>query len=366
MCKEIVLTGTPYEMGYRHGSLCKAEVLNSLESYEKRFLRSRRYSWGQAKAIAQKFRPLLTGEYGRFAEEIQGIADGAGVDADDILTLNCRSEILYSTHEVPKEEPAECTAFSAVSPATKDGVTLAGQTWDYMMCQRRSTVIARFPAEGKMPARLFFLEAGMVGGKGVNSAGLALTLNALRTQSGAVGIPLHIRMRRILECRYLSDAYAVAAAAPIPFAANLILTHKDGVSLCLELDPSGCDVILPQNGIIVHTNHFYGPRMVLHHAHAGTAGTYVRFQMLDRLLRGKPELTAGDVEGFFRNHQGYPTSVCVHPHPDTLPENLDTAGATNYAFIADLTHGTVRFVEGNPCENEYRTLPIEPDPEKAR
>ena len=359
MCKEIILTGTPYEMGCKHGSLCKEEVLNSIESYRTRFMNARHYTWQQAKSIAREYLPLLTGDYRRFVEEMQGIADGAGVAFDDILTLNCRTEILYSAHEVPKDDDGECTAFSAVAPATKDGITLAGQTWDYAISQRRSSIIARFPADGKMPARLFFLEAGMVGGKGVNSAGLSLTLNALHTKSCGTGIPLHLRMRRILECRYLNDAYTVAASMPIPFAANLMITHKDGVSLSLELDPSGCDVLLPRDGIIVHTNHFYGPRMILNHDHSGSASTYIRYQMLDRLLRGKSELELSDVEDFFRNHQGYPTSVCAHPHPDTPPERLDAAGATNYAFIADLTHGIVRFAMGNPCESTYRNVPVE-------
>jgi len=360
MCKEIVLSGTPYEKGYKHGSLCKEEVLNSMESYRMRFWRGHHFSWTQAKAIAREYLPFLTGDYQRFVEEMQGIADGAGVTLDDILTLNCRTEILYSTHEPPKEEEAqECTAFSALPPATKDGITLAGQTWDYSMNQRKSSIIVRFPAEGKIPARLLFPEAGMVGGKGVNSAGLSLTLNALSTKSGGTGIPMHIRMRRILECNYLSEAYLAATVQPIPFAANHIITHKDGVSLSLELDPSGCDVILPRDGIIVHTNHFCGPRMIQNHPHSASASTYIRYQMLERLLRGKPELEIGDVETFFRNHQGYPTSVCAHPHPDTPPEDLKMAGATNCAFVADLTHGIVRFAMGNPCESKFRTLSVE-------
>ncbi len=357
---EITLTGTPYEKGFTHGSLCKEQVLASIRSYSRSFKNNVKLSWEDAQALALSFLPVFKGKYAKYIDEMKGIADGAGVRFEEILALNLRSEILYTgLVEGMNADERGCTAFSALAPATKDGVTLAGQTWDYTVTQRDAAIIARVPAEGDIPAMLLFLEGGIVGGKGVNEAGISLTLNAIVTEGYKIGVPLHIRMRRVLECKTLNQAFAEAAVTPIPMPANLIITHKDGLSLCLELDPSGCDVILPDDGgIIVHTNHYYGPRMVLNHEHRAGGSSYMRLQRMRQLMKSKKDLTQADLEAFCKDHAGYPTSICVHPDPSLPPEAKALAGATNYAFIADLTNGIVRFVAGNPCEGEFEVLPI--------
>ena len=356
---QITLTGTPYEKGYIHGSVCKEQVLCSIRHYRNALKKKKKLSWEDAQKLAGDFLPVFTGKYAGYLEEMQGIADGAGVDFYDILTLNLRTELSYSGLADDWKSDGGCTAFSALSPATKGGRTLAGQTWDYSREQRGATIIARIPAENGTPAILMFLEGGIVGGKGVNAAGISLTLNALVTESHEIGIPLHIRMRRILECTTLNEAYVEACVTPIPMPANLIITHKDGQSLSLELDPSGVDVILPEDGIIVHTNHFYGPRMVLNHQHRQTGSTYMRLQRMRQLMKaGAGDLTSYDIENFFKDHVGYPTSICVHPDPKLPAEAQKTANSTNYAFVADLTAGTVRFIAGNPCSGEFINLPI--------
>ena len=357
--KQILLAGAPYERGFAYGRECRDEIKISLDSYSRLFMREKKVTWEQARGIAGRFLPYIEGKYDTYLEEMRGLADGAGVTFEDILTLNCRTEIMYGAVADGQEAPNECTAFSAVAPATRPDTVLAGQTWDYTVAQRDAVVIIRLPREGEIPARIFFMEAGMIGGMGVNTAGICLTLNALDTAGAELGVPLRIRMRSVLDCSNINDAYVEASRMPIPFAANLILTYKDGVSVSLELDPIGCDVLLPEDGLLVHTNHFCGPRMVHNHWHSDRVSTYFRMQTLKQNLRSRKDLTAGDIEEFFRDHRGYPVCVCAHFDPRlTGLAHLDDY-QTNYAFIAELKSGLVRFVEGNPCEGEYVTLPIE-------
>ena len=353
---EITLRGTPYEKGLLHGRQCRAQVLRSLETYRHRYQVQRGLSWQEAVHLAKRFEPVLQGEYARYAEEMRGIADGAHLAFEDVLALNLRSEILYSGLKDIRFDPDECTAFSALPPATKDSHVLAGQTWDFTMAQREASFIARIPAEDDRPALLLFLEGGMVGGKGISGAGFCLTLNALNTRAAAVGVPLHVRMRSALEQKTFSDAIKECLKTPIPMPANLMLTHKDGLSFSIELDPEGAEVLEPEDGVLVHTNHYKGSKQKLSHGTASTGSTYIRSQRMTYLMRSKKELTLADLEGFMRDHAGYPTSICAHPAPDTPKEALPYAGSTNYAFITDLTDGRIRFVMGNPCEGEFVDL----------
>ena len=357
--KQILLEGAPYDRGLRYGRECRGEILISLASYRRLFQKERNITWEQAQEIACRFLPFIEGKYDSYLEEMKGIADGAGVGFQEILALNCRTEILYSSVPGGTKAPDECTAFSAVAPAAHPDAVLAGQTWDYTVAQRKAVIIARLPGEGEIPARLLFLEAGMIGGMGVNAAGLSLTLNALDTADSDLGVPLRIRMRSILDAGNINDAYIAAAGMPIPFAANLIITQKDGVSLDLELDPTGCDVLIPENGLLVHSNHFIGPRMVQTHPHSSLASTYCRLQTLKQNLQSRKDLTAADIEEFFRDHRGYPVSVCRHPDPKLTGPARQDDYQTNFAFVADLKSGLVRFAPGNPCEEEFVTLTVE-------
>ena len=354
--KQLTLAGVPYEKGYVHGSECRQQVLRSLETYRHRYSVQRGLTWDAARALAKRFEKVFTGDYEAYAEEMRGIAEGAGLDFYDVLALNLRSEILYSGLKDMRFEADECTAFSAMAPATQNGEVLAGQSWDFTVAQREASFIARIPAENGKPAMLLFLEGGMVGGKGVNKAGLCLTINALTTKTAGVGVPLHVRMRRALEQNYLSDAIRECIAQPIPVPANLMLTHRDGLSFSLELDPAGAEVLEGENGVLVHTNHYKGIKQLMSHSTASTGSSYIRNQRMTYLMRSKPALTLTDLEGFLRDHAGYPTSICAHPSPDTPKEQLPYAGATNYAFVCSLTTGRVRFVMGNPCEGVFEDI----------
>lgn len=357
MLPEITLAGTPYEKGCTLGRAHGDRVRISIATYRRRF-EAIGIPWEKAQRLARGFLPYFTGVYAKYIDEMHGIADGAGVPFDEILAINVRSELLYTGY-AKQESCDECTAFSAVFPATENGAALAGQTWDYTRTQRDASVIARFPAEDGIPAMLILLEAGLIGGKGVNAAGICVTINALTTGEAGQGIPLHIRMRRMLESRDMNSAFIEGAKMPCPVSANLIVTHKDGLTLSLELAPSGVDVIQPENGVIVHTNHFIGPRHILRQESRAGGSTYMRWQRMHQLMHSKRPLVLSDLEEFCKDHKGYPMSVCVHPAPWHSEEQKKTEGCTNYAFVADLTNNVVRFAFGNPCESGFTDLPVE-------
>ena len=345
MFKEVTLIGTPYERGLQYGQTCKEEIAISVRNYQALFALRKNLTWEQALQLSRRYLPAIRALDEACIDEMQGIADGAGITFDEVLAINARTELLH-TGLSSDDLVQECTAFAAMAPATKDDVVLAGQTWDFTLLQRQAVVIVRI-----------FPEAGMIGGKGMNSAGLSLTLNALRTKEHGDGLPVHLRMRRILECTTLNQAYEQAVRGAMPSAANLMMTHKDGVALDVELDPSGIDVLLPQRGVLVHTNHFLGPKNLLTHDHAGIGSTYIRLQRAQQLFCDKQALTVEHAQAAFRDHKGYPTSICAHPtnpaNPVTVAQN-----ATNFGLVMDLTHLEAWLAWGNPCENPFVKITV--------
>ena len=349
MYKELMLSGTPYERGVTYGAACRCEIRNSIKTYSQLFAERRGISWQQARTVALSFVDAIRGVGEEYIAEMEGIASGAELNFEDILAINCRSEILYAPLA-----PQECTAFSLLPPATANGAVLAGQNWDYTRSQREAVVILRISSDDAKPDILMFTEAGLIGGKGMNNAGLSLTLNALSTQKCAYGLPLHVRMRRILEQHTLEGGYKAAVTGGQPSPANLIITHRDGLTLDLEIDCDGIDILQPEKGVIVHTNHFIGPKFS-NRPHAASSNTYTRLQRIDALLSDHTGLTVADAKAALCDHAGYPYSICKHTDPHVEKDAMQQ-GATNYSLIMDLTEGVAHFAWGNPCEIEFTTL----------
>ena len=158
-------------------------------------------------------------------------------------------------------------------------------------------------------------------------------------------------MCRILECTTLADAYTQAVKGVIPAPANLIITHKDGLALGLELSPVGVDVMLPEQGVLVHSNHFIGPHLSGLHGHANTGSTYVRLARARQLFCGKTDLTVAYAQEALRDHKGYPTSICDHSSEHMPIEIADCA--TNCGLVMNLTDNEVWLAPGNPCQNLF-------------
>lgn len=351
MYKELVLSGTPFERGVTYGAACYNEIRHSIQSYRRIFEENRGISWQQARKLALSFVDVIRSVDEAYIAEMEGIAHGAELDFEDILTINCRSEIICSPLA-----PQECTAFSLLPSVTADGAVLAGLNWDYVRSQREAVVILHIAAHNDKPAILMFTEAGLIGGKGMSSAGLSLTLNALYTQKTAHGLPLHVRMRRILEQTTMEGGYRAAVEGGQASPANLIITHRDGIALDFEIDCDGVDILQPQNGSIIHTNHYIGPRF-FNRPHAVFGSTYIRLQRMRMLLGERTGLMLTDVKAALCDHAGYPYSICKHTDPCAKKDPMHQS-ATNYSLIMNLTEGTAHFAWGNPCESQFITLSV--------
>ena len=87
------------------------------------FLETAKLSWPEACKIANDFMPYLSTSWPNYIEEMEGVAEGAGVDFGSILALNVRTEIAYGL----AKDADGCTAFSW---KTEDGASFLAQNWD--------------------------------------------------------------------------------------------------------------------------------------------------------------------------------------------------------------------------------------------
>ena len=180
--KEITVRGTPYERGFTYGKLCREEVALSMKAYAVLYEGTKGISWEEARKISENYLPLIRDFEPAYVEEMQGIADGAGVDLQDIAAINNRTEIMYS--QPPMIDASACTCLSVMAPATEGGRVFAAQNWDYTRLMRDAVVIVHVYQEDKPNFVMVVEGAGMIGGIGMNDCGVAVTLNALKIHAG--------------------------------------------------------------------------------------------------------------------------------------------------------------------------------------
>lgn len=90
------ISGTSYEIGFQHGQLCKPQVMYTIDCYRRLFKDFANLEWERAKQLSHHFIDIIRDYHAEYLEEIRGLADGAGLDFEDILALNCRSELAYA------------------------------------------------------------------------------------------------------------------------------------------------------------------------------------------------------------------------------------------------------------------------------
>ncbi|WP_037068130.1 acyl-CoA--6-aminopenicillanic acid acyltransferase [Pseudonocardia acaciae] len=363
----IELRGTPRERGRHYGEAAGPRVRASIDYYAAAFARSSGLDWPEVMARARRWLPLVEDFAPDLVEEMAGVAEGAGVDPLEVLALNARGEIVYD-HTFARIDPApdcgssaECTSLALLPPAAGDGHVYAAQNWDWRAEAVNWTVMLRIVQPPK-PTVIMQVEAGQIGRHGANSAGIALNANGLGGRfDNAIGIPQAFIRRRILDSDRFSDALDVPFRVRQQIAANLLLTHRDGVSIDLETTPARHRWLYPDDGLLVHANHYQAgvPSQLADSYRPFAVDSLYRTEVLRGRLRacvGEPDPDAvrkliGDG---LSDHFGHPDSVCSHPDPREDPL---LRSQTIVSSIVDLTTGAYFVSDGTPCDDGYTRLP---------
>ena len=344
--EKIILRGTAEERGFHYGQVAADKIKACIATYESLFKAYIHLSWDACKKKAELFLPAIKDYSPEIVEEMRGVARGAGLDFGDILAINCRSEMMFST-----KSTEGCTAVGLTSEATGEAKPYLAQTWDWILPARDFSLVLEIHQE-KKPTILTVVEAGMVGGKGLNSAGLGVCLNALSSGEGTLGVPLHILYRGILNAWKLPDAIQAVACHPRAGAGNFTMGADSDQALFLEYTPDMYDIIYAEDGFVAHTNHYQSPMLVAKDKMRNLCSdTFTRLGQVRKLLKKNyGHMDRHKLAEIFSDHLNYPDSLCSHPDPldDAMMRNC-----TVYGMILDLKERTLWLSDGNPCETTF-------------
>ncbi|MCG7393389.1 C45 family peptidase [Microvirga sp. ACRRW] len=350
----ITIQGTPIERGLSYGHQAEDLIGKAVAHYQRDFA-VKGVIWSEALNIAKRFIDIVQNYDPDLATELEGIARGSGQSAEAIMLLNARTEVLF-WHEKERGKAQsgtaeECSSAVALPAATRDGVLIHAQNWDWMPGVADHTLAMRVRGQNN-PDALHFVEAGQLARHGFNGAGITVTAMGLHSDKdyGRLGVPSPFIRRKVLESQTLAEAIGRVLQGGTSFSHALILSHGSGEALCLETTPDDAFWIEPEDGILVHTNHFKAPAALVKVREANLVRCPDSLTR-DMRLRGSlhaacGRITVDDVKAAFADDWGHPYGVLRHPAP--RPGGLTSA--TVYTLIMTPQKGKA-WVALKPYEN---------------
>jgi isopenicillin-N N-acyltransferase-like protein len=328
---ELRIKGGGHVRGLTHGTQYRTRIERTLEFYLALFA----LPVAQLKKQSAYYRDVIGNFNDDYAAEIEGIAEGAKLEPWLIYALNSRSEILNNLG-IP-----ECTS------AINTEAALLGQNWDWSEPLEDLVILLRIEGEdGHRVATL--TEPGMLAKVGMNSAGLGVCLNILKSDSRLRGLPVHILLRAILDCRDMTQVRALVAANGPGKASHILVGDASGDYLSIEFAGETHYSLAAENGLLSHSNHYLASEELdTGEAFPSTRERYVRAREMLREDASR--------DGLWRmmlDQSEDQMSICRPYSP------VDTAGFGNvgtvFSLLMDLKQGTMRIRPGcDPARGDY-------------
>ena len=344
----------PHERGVELGRRFAAEITETVARYRRLFAtRADRPfdidEWSdRAWRTIERVAPV-------HADEIAGIADGAGLDPRQVASVNARTELLVAAN------PTGQTVCSTVVSLPPGRPPVAVQTWDWYDAMSDGWFVWTIPMpDGRILQTV--TEFGMLAKIGVNDRGVGVMLNMLHhandadeVATGEIGHPVHLLSRAILdEASSAAEAVAIASAARTSASTSLTVLDDRGAAASVELFPGGPGVFEPTDGVLVRTNHFVSDagRDGCLASTIGVSTEVRREHLVEAFAARRPESTQDVLAAMTHHADG--AGVCRHPLPGTA-EPLWTRTLATVSL--DVAHRGLGVAENGPCG--HRLEPVD-------
>ncbi|GAB4539454.1 MAG: C45 family autoproteolytic acyltransferase/hydolase [Anaerolineae bacterium] len=351
----VYVEGTHYEMGWQIGTDRKTVIHQMLSVYRRYFDEERERigidGWDEAILHARKYLPFAEESVPNYVEELRGIADGAQLDFNDLLVLNCVEAITEDALHVG------CTSLAAAPEVTADGSLLVGHNEDWLPDDRDTVYLVHARPKDE-PAYLAITYGGLLPNIGFNQYGIAQCCDSVYPDDARIGVPRVFVSRAVLASRTLSEAIRAALNRRRAAGYNHLIVHVSGEMYNVEVSAQDFDVIYGIDGMLAHTNNYLSRRMrAIEKDSEELIASRVRYNRATRLMRSqRGKLSLKSFQAILSDHVNYPQSICNHIDEEDAPLERQQTIAS---LLMDLTAQTMYVAWGPPCQAEYYSYKLE-------
>lgn len=348
----LTLEGSPKERGRVHGDTLKSQILEILERYKyllhlnlhkdpdsliEYFLSSTNFL-----SAVKKWAPLLL-------EEIEGIAEGVGVDFKEIFALQMAAHDEGWWFFQRSATPESCSSLGCFREGNQPA--LLAQNLDLPHIFEGLEVLLCIKHEDSSLEAYILSHAGFLGECGVNNQPVGICCNSLSNHlnNSPNGLPFTFIIRSVLEQPTLEKAVEFMNKIQHASAQNYIIGGSEQV-ICLECSANKIIQFEPYKDArrIYHANHpLENDDLIMPPLKpTGVITSYDRFKYLETRLRdSSKKITIDTIKNILSSHFG---PVCVHHN------NQPLSGYTYSSVIYSLsTPPSLYITVGPPCLTEY-------------
>jgi len=331
---EFSFSGTPSEIGFEHGKLMKEKIRKALQFYKKTWQTDDE----NILKVVEPFKITTRKHFPDLAQEIEGIAEGADLDVNWIYALNSRTEILA---QFRSDSPTECTAAYFSEPR------ILAQNWDWAEELEELVFLMRIEKDGMSILQL--TEPGIIGKIGMNTHGIGVCLNLLKTGKEAWGVPVHVLLRVVLESSSIGEVQKNLEPVKFGKSSNFLIGDARGNYLSLEFATDHVYSARLTDSYMVHTNHFL--RSPINKDPVEFASSFARYDRASQLVPTQPKTIQG-MKDLLADQGNLDLPICRPYVEDELIGNVGTVTS----IIMDLVKRELHITKGNPFENPYITI----------
>lgn len=347
----IRVKGSHREMGQQMGEAMAPQVRHSIGNARvliKDTENTLELDWDGAVMQARKYMPFAQERYPKYVEEMQGIAEGAGVSFDDLATLTAMEGVTMDALHLTK-----CTSFAVNDECTADGHVLVAHNEDWLPEDEPDLFIVHATPDDE-PPYVAMTYGGLLPNIGFNAHGIAQCCDTVYPNDIRIGVPRIILSRAVLAAKTLDEAIRYMLISQRAAGYNHLLAHESGELYNVEVSARHFGILYGEEGYLAHTNHYLSPAMQSVESEPDElVATRVRYFRALRLLRKTNKHTVKSLQAIQRDHVNHPDSICNHAEDFINPLDREK---TICSMVMDLTARVMHVAWGNPCQNPYHAI----------
>lgn len=327
-----------FDIGRATADAVKALVRENPRFYAKETKRALSYL---KRFVLRNYLPYGRRLFPQLVEELEGMAEGAGVPFDEIALFAADEEVTeyFGAHR------DKCTSAAVRS----SGRMFLLHNEDYLRRYMGQMVIVRAEPSDE-PSFMSLCYPGMHPGSssGFNEHGIAFGNDSLNFRPKSAGLPKNFIFRRLLECRRAVEVKKVLATGPLVVAYGITFVSADENrgGFFERIGRQCVQTRMEDAGRICHTNHALSP-VITDKGERVTWSSRLRLDAVDHLLAkagSKPSLS--DLEKTLSSQDPYVLQATSgNPFPTLASVVIDAS--RRRMFVCD------RAKKGNKFE-EYR------------
>ena len=175
----------------------------------------------------------------------------------------------------------------------------------------------------------------------MNNRGLGVCLNILTLGIALDGLPVHIILRAILDCKTLAEVESLLSQQAEGKASNILVADADGKGFDMEFCGQDSYRLEANADYLLHTNHYLGKPINSEH-NPEFSSSYARFNKATEILADNPERSVETMSRLLSDDSNRSLPIYREYLPD---ESVHEVG-TICTIIMELAQGKMQVRKG--------------------